>query len=107
MARTLEAKATTKIRPVSHYVLIRPIVNDMTESRLLYIPETAHDRQRGLGEVIACGPGMVNWKTGQREAMEVKPGERVIYSKWSGMEIVEDDTKYRLVPMTEIWAKTE
>jgi co-chaperonin GroES (HSP10) len=70
------------LRLLRDEVLIRVIAPErMTAAKRLYIPDSAQreDYELYQGEVIACGPGARRRKDGKTNAMEVKPGDRILF----------------------------
>ena len=69
----------------------------------LVLPDTAREKPQE-GEVITVGPGRLD-DDGNRVAMEVKKGDMVMYRKYSGTELKEDDEDYLIVRESDIVAK--
>lgn len=74
-----------KLQPLNDRVLVKRLETEEKTAGGLYIPDTAKEKP-SKGEVIACGPGKLNEK-GERVAMEVKPGDIVLFAKYAGTEI--------------------
>jgi chaperonin GroES len=68
----------------------------------IIIPDTAKEKPQE-GEVIAVGAGKI--EKGQRIALDVKAGDRVLFGKYSGTEIKVDDEDYLILREDEILAK--
>jgi chaperonin GroES len=68
----------------------------------LYIPDTAKEKPI-QGEVIAVGPGRM--EKGERVAMELKVGDRVIYGKYSGTQVELDGEEIILIKEADVIAK--
>jgi chaperonin GroES len=82
------------IEPLGEYVLVEPSKADTQTAAGIVIPDTSEEKsQEGL--VIAIG---------NDEKIKVKPGQKVIYSKYSGSEIKVGDTEYLLVKNEDILA---
>ena len=79
------ATATKTIKPLEDRILVRPEEGEETLPSGLVIPDTAKEKPQE-GSVIAVGPGRRS-DTGELIPMEVKEGDRVIYSKYGGTEI--------------------
>jgi chaperonin GroES len=69
----------------------------------IIIPDTAKEKPQE-GEVIAAGAGKINDK-GERIALDVKAGDRVLFGKYSGTEIKVEDEDYLILREDEILAK--
>ncbi len=74
-----------KIRPLGDRVLVKPLDDADTSPGGIILPDTAKEKPMS-GEVIAVGAGRLNDK-GEREPLEVKVGDQVLYGKYSGTEV--------------------
>ena len=83
------------IKPLGDRVVLRQIESEETTKGGLVLPDTAKEKPQE-GEVLAVGPGRV-MDNGERAALEVKVGDRVIYSKYSGTEVKQDGETYLIV----------
>ena len=86
---TTSAKSATDLKPMGDRVVVRPSERESLTKGGIYLPDTAQERPQE-GEVVATGPGRV-LKNGKRLEMEVKPGDKVIYSKFAGTEVAAQD----------------
>src|SRR5438874_12076338 len=75
------------LQPLEDRVVVKPSEEEETTAWGLVIPDTAKERPQD-GEVIAVGPG--RFEDGQRIPMDVKAGDKVIYSKYGGTEVKVD-----------------
>ena len=73
------------MKPLNDRVLEKRLESEEKTAGGLFIPDAAKEKP-SKGEVIACGPGKLNDK-GERVAMEVKPGDIVLFAKYAGTEI--------------------
>ena len=73
------------MKPLNDRVLVKRLESEEKTAGGLFIPDAAKEKP-SKGEVIACGPGKLNEK-GERVAMEVKPGDVVLFTKYAGTEI--------------------
>jgi len=71
--------------PLHDRVLVRRIEGDAKTSGGLIIPDTAKEKPQE-GEIVAVGAGAKD-EDGDRVAMDVKAGDRILFGKWSGTEI--------------------
>ncbi|MBR1632125.1 MAG: co-chaperone GroES [Bacteroidales bacterium] len=85
------------IKPLADRVLIEPQEAQTKTAAGIYIPDTAKEKPQ-QGKVIAAGPGKKD------EAMEVKPGDVVLYGKYAGTEVTVEDKKYLIVKQSDILA---
>ncbi|MGO8064323.1 co-chaperone GroES [Rhizobium leguminosarum] len=72
-------------RPLHDRILVRRVDSEEKTKGGIIIPDTAKEKPQE-GEVIAVGPGARN-EAGQIQALDVKPGDRILFGKWSGNEI--------------------
>jgi chaperonin GroES len=72
-------------RPLHDRVLVRRLDAEERTAGGIIIPDTAKEKPQE-GEVIAAGPGGRN-EQGQLVPLDVKPGDRVLFGKWSGTEV--------------------
>ena len=92
------------IRPLGDRVLIETIEEDVQKQGLLYIPDTAKEKPQ-MAEVVAVGPGGV--VEGKEIKMEVKIGDKVIFSKYSGNEVKIDGQELTILKQDDILAIVE
>ena len=72
-------------RPLGDRVLVRRVEEEEKTKGGIIIPDTAKEKPQE-GEVIAAGPGAYD-DDGKRIPMDVKPGDRILFGKWSGSEV--------------------
>lgn len=72
------------LRPLGDRVIVRPIENEAVTASGILLPDTAKEKPQE-GTVIAVGAGKRN-DDGQRQALDVSEGDRVIYAKYAGTE---------------------
>lgn len=93
-----------KIQPLADRLVIKVV--EATEEKTksgLYVPDTAKEKPME-GEVLAVGPGARNEK-GERIPMDLVVGDKVIYSKYGGMEVKIDGEAYLILSERDILAK--
>ncbi|MDQ3564602.1 MAG: co-chaperone GroES [Pseudomonadota bacterium] len=73
------------IRPLHDRVIIRRLEEDRKSAGGIVIPDTAAEKPM-KGEVVAAGPGKVT-DDGKVRALDVKPGDQVLFGKYSGTEV--------------------
>ena len=74
-----------QFRPLHDRVLIRRLAQQARTPGGVIIPDTAQENPME-GEVVAVGPG-AHAEDGKVHPLDVKPGDRVLFGKWSGAEI--------------------
>jgi chaperonin GroES len=92
-----------KIMPLADRVLVKPMDAIEVKKSGIIIPDTAKEKPQE-GKVIAVGKGRRNDTTGERIALEVKKGDKVLYGKYSGTEITVDDAEYLILRESDILA---
>ncbi len=95
-----------KIRPLTDHILIEPIKEEEKTKAGILLPETAEKERPEQGEVIACGPGKKD-KHGKFLPLEVKKGDRVLFTKYSPSEIKVEDKEYLIAKEEDILAILE
>jgi chaperonin GroES len=94
----------TKLIPLGDRVIVQPITDDEKESKSgIIIPETVSKEKPERGKVIAVGPGKKD-EDGKMTPMNVKVGDKVLFSKYSPDEIKIDGETYLLVREDSILA---
>ena len=90
------------IRPLGDRVVIKVSEGDMKTASGIVLPDTAKEKPQE-GEVVAVGTGKM-LDNGTRAQMEVKTGDKVIFSKYSGSEVKVDEQHYLIVRESDILA---
>jgi chaperonin GroES len=89
-----------KFRPLHDRVLVRRVEEDQRTPGGIIIPETAKEKPM-QGEILAVGQGVRNEK-GELVALDVKPGDRVLFGKWSGTEVKIDGEELLIMKESDI-----
>ena len=90
------------ITPLHDRVLVRRLEEKETVKGGIIIPDTAKEKPQE-GEVIAVGNG--RREKGELIPLDVKPGDRILFGKYSGNDITIDDEEYMILKEDEILAK--
>ena len=90
------------IKPLGERVVIEVDEGDMKTASGIVLPDTAKEKPQ-KGKVIAVGTGKL-LDNGQRAPMEVKEGDNIIFSKYSGSEVKVDDKDYLVIRESDILA---
>ncbi|MCX7832217.1 MAG: co-chaperone GroES [Actinobacteria bacterium] len=93
-----------KLRPLEDRVVVKPIEAEEKTKSGIVLPDTAKEKPQ-QGEVVAVGPG--RYEDGQRIPMEVKVGDKVIYSKYGGTEVKIEGEEYIILSSRDILAVVE
>jgi chaperonin GroES len=89
-----------KFRPLHDRVVVRRIEEDTKTAGGIIIPDTAKEKPM-QGEVIAVGPGSRD-ETGKLVPLDVKPGDRVLFGKWSGTEVKINNEELLIIKESDI-----
>jgi len=92
-----------KLQPLADRVVVKPIEREEVTKGGIVLPDTVKEKPQE-GKVIAVGPGRLS-EDGKRIAMDVKVGDRIIYSKYGGTEITIDDEELIVLRESDILAK--
>jgi chaperonin GroES len=92
-------------RPLHDRVLVRRIDAEEKTAGGIIIPDTAREKPQE-GEVIAAGPGGRN-EQGQLVPLDVKPGDRVLFAKWSGTEVKIDGKELLIMKESDLLGVVE
>jgi chaperonin GroES len=92
----------TKIKPLEDRILVRPDEGEETTASGIVIPDTAKEKPQE-GTVLAIGPGKRS-DTGDLIPMDVKEGDRVIYSKYGGTEVILDGEDLLILSARDVLA---
>ena len=93
-----------KLRPLCDRVVIRQLEAEETTKSGIVLPGTAKEKPQ-QAEVVSVGPGGL--VDGKEVKMEVKPGDRVIYSKYAGTEVKLEEEEFIIVRQSDILAVVE
>lgn len=89
------------IKPLGERVLIEAIAKEETTAFGIVLPDSAKEKPQE-GKIVAVGNGI--WKDGQRVPLEVKEGDRVIFSKYAGTELKFEGKEYLIMKESDIHA---
>ena len=94
-----------KIRPLNDRLLVKRLEEEETTAGGIIIPDSAKEKP-AEGEVIAVGPGKLNDK-GDRIALQVKAGDRVLFSKYGGTDVKLEGDDYLIMREDDILGVVE
>jgi chaperonin GroES len=92
-----------KIEPLGDRVVIKPTPKEEVSKGGIVLPDTAKEKPQE-GKIIAAGPGRLT-EDGKRIAMEVKKGDKVIYSKYAGTEFKLESEELVIMRESDLLAK--
>ncbi|HWP96783.1 MAG TPA: co-chaperone GroES [Syntrophomonadaceae bacterium] len=93
-----------KIQPLADKVVVKvlEVAEEKTKSGL-YVPDSAKEKPQE-GEILAVGPGALNDK-GERVAIDLVAGDKVIFNKYAGMPVKIDGEELLIMAERDIQAK--
>src|SRR3954471_7018909 len=94
-----------RFRPLGDRVVVRRVKEEQKSAGGIIIPETAQEKPQE-GEIIAVGPGALD-DNGKRILPEVKPGDAVLFGKWSGTEVKIDGEELLIMKESDIMGIVE
>jgi chaperonin GroES len=89
------------LEPLEDRVVVRPGEEEETTVSGIVIPDTAKEKPQE-GEIVAVGPGRI--EDGKRVEMDVKVGDRVLYSKYGGTEVKVEGEEYLVLSARDLLA---
>ena len=93
--------AKFNLEPLDDRVVVKPGQEEETTVSGIVIPDTAKEKPQE-GEVVAVGPG--RFEEGKRVPMDVKAGDRVLYSKYGGTEVKVGGEEYLVLSARDVLA---
>ena len=90
------------VKPLSDRIVVKPEAAEEKTASGIILPDTAQEKPQ-MGKVIAVGPGKSS-DSGELIKMSLKKGDRVIYGKYSGTEIVVDGDDVLIMRESDILA---
>ena len=90
-----------KLHPLGDRVVVKPKEDLEVRKSGLVIPDTAKEKPQ-LGEVLAVGPG--EYQEGKRIPLDVKVGDKVVYSKYGGTEVKLEHEEYLILSARDLLA---
>ncbi|RLC34806.1 MAG: co-chaperone GroES [Candidatus Nealsonbacteria bacterium] len=95
-----------RIKPLSDHILIEPVKEEEKTKAGILLPETAEKERPEQGKVIAVGPGRKT-SAGKVIPLEVKSGDKVLFTKYGPNEIKVNDKEYLIAKEEDILAILE
>ena len=94
-----------RFRPLHDRVVIKRVEEETRSKGGIIIPDTAKEKPM-QGEVIAVGPGARN-EAGEIVALDLKPGDRILFGKWSGTEVKLDGEDLLIMKESDVMGVIE
>ena len=96
---------SANVRPLHDRILVRRIEEQEVKKGGIIIPDTAKEKPQE-GEVVAIGEGR-RLDSGERQPMDVKVGDLVLFGKYSGTDVMIDDEEYLILREEDVFAIIE
>ena len=96
---------SVSIKPLEDRIVVKTLEAEETTASGLVIPDTAKEKPQE-GEVLAVGPGRVD-DNGKRIPLDVKVGDKVIFSKYGGTEVKYNGEEYLILSARDVLAIVE
>lgn len=93
------------LKPLGDRIVVKVIEDTEQTSGGIFIPDSAKEKPQ-KGEVIAVGLGKMNEK-GEREPLDVKVGETVLFAKYAGTDVKMDGVEYKILSIKDALAIIE
>lgn len=93
------------IKPLGDRIVIKVVEETEQTSGGIFIPDSAKEKPQ-RGEVVAVGLGKMNEK-GEREPMDVRVGDTILYAKYSGTDVKVDGVEYKILSIKDALAIVE
>ena len=93
------------IKPLGERIVIKVVEETEQTTGGIFIPDSAKEKPQ-KGEVVAVGLGKMNDK-GEREPMDVKVGDVILYAKYAGTDVKMEGTEYKILSIKDALAIIE
>ncbi|HEX7713848.1 MAG TPA: co-chaperone GroES [Bacillota bacterium] len=90
------------IRPLGERIVLKVLESEEKTKSGIVLPDTAKEKPQ-MGEVMAVGNGRI-LDNGQKVALEVKPGDKVLFAKYAGTEVKLDGEEYMVLKESDVLA---
>ena len=88
------------IKPLADRIVIKVIEDNEKTSGGIFIPDSAKEKSQ-KGEVVAVGQGKT-LDSGEKDSMEVKVGDVVLYSKYAGTDVKSEDETLKILSVSDV-----
>lgn len=93
------------LKPLADRVLIKVVEAEEKTKGGILLPDTAQKKSQ-RGEVLAVGPGKIS-DNGTRIPLDLKPGDKVLFAKYAGTDIEDNDEHFLLIAERDVLAVIE
>lgn len=93
------------IKPLGDRIVLK-VIDDVQQTQGgIFIPDSAKEKPQ-KGEVVAVGLGKT-MDSGEREPLDVKVGDKVLYAKYAGTDVKMDGVEYKILSVKDVLAIIE
>jgi chaperonin GroES len=100
-----DRRMAKELQPLSDRVVVKPLSREEVTKSGIVLPDTAKEKPQE-GEVLAVGPGRV-LDNGQRQKLEIKKGDKVLYAKYAGTEFKLEEDELLILSERDVLAVLE
>ena len=93
------------LKPLGDRLVVKPSEQEEQTASGIFLPETAKEKPQ-QGTIVAVGPGIRN-ESGDRVAMDVAKGDKVLYAKYAGTSIKLEGDEYLILKESDVLAIVE
>ena len=93
------------LKPLNDRLVVKAVTPETKTAGGIFLPDSAQEKPQEA-EVVAVGPGKI-LENGKVVALEVKPGDRIIYAKYGGTEIKVGAEEYVILRQDDVLAIKE
>jgi chaperonin GroES len=94
------------LKPLNDHVILRKLSEEEKSRSGILLPQTVDKERPERGEVVSVGPGKL-MENGSRAPVDVKPGDKVMFKKYSPDEVKIEKEEYLVIRMEDIVAIIE
>lgn len=92
-----------KLQPLSDHIIIEPQKQEVKTKSGIVLPDTVTKEKPQEGKVIAVGPGRM-LESGAHAKMQVKAGDRILFTKYSPIEVKVEGKEYFVIKEEDVMA---
>jgi len=96
----MTAQTKINLKPLGDKIVVQVIEEGETTQGGIFIPDTAREKPQ-KGEVLAVGPGKL-LENGNREEMDVKVGDKILYTKYGGTDVKINGSEYKILSVRDV-----
>lgn len=95
--------SASALKPYADKIVVKKLAKELKSPGGLKLPSNSKEKPN-QGEVIAVGPGPIDERTGQYRPMNISPGDKLLYPKYSGTEVTFAGVNYLILSEKDVLA---